>query len=192
MAVKIRLQRKGRTKAPYYHIVIADARSPRDGKFIERLGFYNPTTVPASIDLDRDKAYDWLMKGAQPTDTVKAILKYKGIMYRKHLTRGVSKGAMTQEVADQMYQDWIQNKEGMIQSKIVERKEKMDQYHVSTLAVTRAPKVKEVVEETEVPAEIDAPELLAAEAIPTEDVVAPAETVSNEAAEEVKDTPAEG
>ncbi|MBK7233004.1 MAG: 30S ribosomal protein S16 [Saprospiraceae bacterium] len=66
MAVKIRLQRKGRTKAPYYHIVIADARSPRDGKFIERLGFYNPTTVPASIDLDRDKAYDWLMKGAQP------------------------------------------------------------------------------------------------------------------------------
>ncbi|MBK7233005.1 MAG: hypothetical protein IPH93_12285 [Saprospiraceae bacterium] len=99
---------------------------------------------------------------------------------------------MTQEVADQMYQDWIQNKEGMIQSKIVERKEKMDQYHVSTLAVTRAPKVKEVVEETEVPAEIDAPELLAAEAIPTEDVVAPAETASNEAAEEVKDTPAEG
>ncbi|MBK9270076.1 MAG: 30S ribosomal protein S16 [Saprospiraceae bacterium] len=149
MAVKIRLQRKGRKKAPYYHIVIADARSPRDGKFIERLGFYNPTTVPASIDLDRDKAFDWLMKGAQPTDTVMAILKYKGILYRKHLARGVAKGAMTQEVADQMYLDWIQNKEGKIEQKMAERKQKVEQFHSSMLAVTRAPKVKEVVSEVE-------------------------------------------
>ena len=90
MSVKIRLARRGRTKKPYYHIVIADARAPRDGKFIEQIGYYNPMTVPASIDLDRDKAYDWLMKGAQPTNTVRAILKFKGVYYRKHLMRGVA------------------------------------------------------------------------------------------------------
>lgn len=147
MAVKIRLQRKGRKKAPYYHIVVADARSPRDGKFIERLGFYNPTSVPAAIDIDRDKAFDWLMKGAQPTDTVTAILRYKGILYRKHLARGVAKGALTQEKADQMYQDWVQQKEGLILKKVEETKQKQEEFHKSITAVTRAPKVKEVAAE---------------------------------------------
>ena len=112
MAVKIRLQRKGRKKAPFYHIVVANSRSPRDGKFIERIGSYNPISVPASIDIDRDKAFDWLMKGAEPTDTVNAILRYKGVLYRKHLSKGVAKGAFDQEKADQLYKDWIEKKEG--------------------------------------------------------------------------------
>jgi len=111
MAVKIRLQRKGRKKRPFYHIVVADARSPRDGRFIDKVGSYNPMTKPATIEIDRDKAYDWLMKGAQPTDTVRAILRFKGVYYKKHLMRGVKKGAMTIEEAEHKYQDWVQAKD---------------------------------------------------------------------------------
>ncbi|PPK84239.1 SSU ribosomal protein S16P [Neolewinella xylanilytica] len=114
MPVKIRLQRKGRRKRPFYHIVIADARAPRDGKFIEKIGTYNPMTVPATIELDRTAAYDWLLKGAQPTDTVRAILRFKGVLYRKHLMRGVEKGALTQEEADQKFDEWIESKEGTV------------------------------------------------------------------------------
>lgn len=117
MAVKMRLSRKGRKKAPFYHIVVADSRSPRDGKFIERIGGYNPMTKPATIELDRDAAYEWLSKGAQPTDTVKAILRFKGVYYKKHLMRGVSKGAMTVEQADVLYQKWIDAKEGKIEAR---------------------------------------------------------------------------
>lgn len=117
MAVKIRLSRKGRAKAPFYHIVIADARSPRDGKFIEKIGTYNPMTKPATIEIDRNAAYDWLTKGAQPTDTVKAILRFKGVYYKKHLMRGVKKGAMTVEQADTLWQQWIDAKEGKISSR---------------------------------------------------------------------------
>lgn len=106
MPVKIRLQRMGRKKAPFYHIVIADSRSPRDGKFIEKIGIYNPTTVPATIDINKDRALDWLQKGAQSTDTVHKILSYKGILYHKHLLRGVSKGVLTQEVADSKLTAW--------------------------------------------------------------------------------------
>jgi len=87
----------GRKKHPFYQIVVADSRSPRDGRYIERLGTYNPMTKPATIDIDREKALDWVMKGAQPTDTARAILRYKGIYYKKHLLRGVSKGSMTIE-----------------------------------------------------------------------------------------------
>ena len=111
MAVKMRLQRKGRRKRPFYHIVVADSRAPRDGKYIERIGTYNPMTKPATINLDRDKAFEWLMKGAQPTDTVRAILRFKGVLYRKHLMRGVKKGALTLEQAEQMYQEYIQAKD---------------------------------------------------------------------------------
>jgi small subunit ribosomal protein S16 len=106
MAVKIRLQRHGRGKRPFYHIVATDSRNRRDGKYIERLGDYNPLTSPATIHLDVDKTVDWLMKGAEPTDTVHAILKYKGVTYRKHLLRGVAKGVLTQEAADIAYQTW--------------------------------------------------------------------------------------
>jgi len=111
MAVKIRLQRKGKKKQPFYHIVIADARSPRDGRFIEKIGTYNPLTKPATIDLDRDKAFDWLSKGAQPTETVRAMLRFKGVFYRKHVLRGVKKGAFTEEVAMEKYNDYIQAKD---------------------------------------------------------------------------------
>ena len=114
MPVKLRLSRKGRKKAPFYHIVVADSRSPRDGKFIEKIGTYNPMTKPATIEIDRNAAYDWLTKGAQPTDTVKAILRFKGVYYRKHLMRGVKKGAMTVEQADTMWQTWIDAKEASI------------------------------------------------------------------------------
>lgn len=123
MAVKIRLARRGRKKRPFYHIVIADARAPRDGKFIEQIGSYNPMTKPATIELDREKAYDWLMKGAQPTNTVRAIMRFKGVMYRKHLLRGVAKGALTEEKADQLYQEWIDAHE----AKVAQLKEKTAQ-----------------------------------------------------------------
>lgn len=120
MAVKIRLSRRGKKRAPFYHIVIADARAPRDGRFIEKIGSYNPMTKPATIDIDRDAAFDWLNKGAQPTDTVRAILRFKGVYYRKHLQRGVSKGILSQEEADKKYQEWVEAKE----AKIAERRRK--------------------------------------------------------------------
>jgi small subunit ribosomal protein S16 len=143
MAVKIRLQRKGRRKNPFYHIVIADARSPRDGRFIEKLGVYNPMTKPATIDIDRDKAYDWLLKGAQPTDTVRAILRFKGVMYRKHLMRGVNKGAMTQEDADRLYQEWIDAKESKIASRVEETKKEIKKRHENIFGVPVAKKAPE-------------------------------------------------
>jgi small subunit ribosomal protein S16 len=107
MAVKLRLQRHGRGKRPFYHIVASDSRARRDGKYIERIGEYNPLTSPATISVDVEKAVEWLMKGAEPTDTVHAILKYKGAMYKKHLLRGVAKGALTQEAADKTFAEWI-------------------------------------------------------------------------------------
>jgi small subunit ribosomal protein S16 len=111
MAVKIRLQRKGKKKKPFYHIVIADARAPRDGRFIEKIGTYNPLTQPATIELDNEKAYDWLQKGAQPTDTVRAMLRFKGVFYQKHVMRGLAKGAFTEEVAKQKVADYIAAKD---------------------------------------------------------------------------------
>lgn len=113
----MRLQRKGRKKAPFYHIVVADARSPRDGKYIERIGSYNPMTVPATIELDRDKAYSWLENGAQPSETMRAILRFKGVLYRKHLMRGVKKGAMTQEDAAAKYETFINSKDEKIEAR---------------------------------------------------------------------------
>ncbi|GGB89535.1 30S ribosomal protein S16 [Dyadobacter sediminis] len=106
MAVKIRLARRGRKKKAIYDIVVADARAPRDGRFIEKLGVYNPGTNPAFIVLESDKAVDWLLKGAQPTDTARSILQHEGILLRKHLQVGVIKGAITQEVADSRFEEW--------------------------------------------------------------------------------------
>lgn len=117
MAVKIRLQRHGKKGKPYFHIVVADARVSRDGKFIDRLGAYNPNTNPATIELDSDKALQWLSNGAQPTDTARAILSYKGVLYRRHLQKGVLKGALTQEQADERFEKWLQEKEGKIEAK---------------------------------------------------------------------------
>lgn len=118
MAVKIRLQRHGKKGKPFYHIVVADSRAPRDGKFIERLGSYNPTTNPATIDIDREKSVEWLDKGAQPTDTTRAILSYTGVLYKKHLLGGVKKGALTAEQADTKFAEWQASKEAKVNSKI--------------------------------------------------------------------------
>ncbi|MGV3589071.1 MAG: 30S ribosomal protein S16 [Adhaeribacter sp.] len=117
MPVKIRLARRGRKKAAMYDIVVADSRAPRDGRFIQKLGTYNPNTNPASILFDEQKAFEWVMKGAQPTDTVKAMLSYKGILYKKHLQIGVAKGAITQEQADTKFNAWKEEKESKIQGK---------------------------------------------------------------------------
>lgn len=139
MAVKLRLQRKGRKKAPFYHIVVADSRSPRDGRFIEKLGTYNPLTVPATIELNRDKAFEWLMKGAQPTDTVNAILRFKGVLLKKHLQLGVAKGAITQEQADERLNKWLEQKEGRIEARKKATADKQRDYHT---AVDGTPKSK--------------------------------------------------
>lgn len=117
MPVKIRLARRGRKKAAMYDIVVADSKAPRDGRFIQKLGIYNPNTNPATINFDEGKAFDWVMKGAQPTETVKAMLSYKGILFKKHLQVGVAKGAITQEQADARFNEWKESKEAKIQGK---------------------------------------------------------------------------
>ena len=118
MAVKIRLARHGKKGYAFYHIVAADSRAPRDGRFIEKLGTYNPNTNPATIDLDFEKALDWLQKGAQPTDTCRAILSYKGVMYKKHLLGGVAKGAFTETEAEARFNKWMEaEKAGKIEAK---------------------------------------------------------------------------
>ena len=114
MPTKIRLQRKGKKGRPFYHIVVADSRAPRDGKYIEKIGVYNTLTAPATIDLAFDKAVKWLQDGAQPTDTCKAILSYKGAMYKFHLLNGVKKGAMTLEQAENKFKVWLKEKEEKI------------------------------------------------------------------------------
>jgi len=106
MATKIRLQRHGRKGYAYYHIVIADSRAPRDGRFVERIGSYNPNTNPATVDINFEKALKWVNSGAQPTDTVRNILSDEGVMLKKHLMGGVAKGAFTEEVAEKKFQAW--------------------------------------------------------------------------------------
>ena len=118
MPAKIRLQRQGKKASAFFHIVIADGRAPRDGKFIEKIGTYNPTTNPATINLDNAKALEWLNKGAQPTDTCRAILSYKGVMYMNHLMGGIAKGALTQEQADAKYAKWIAEKDSKVTGKV--------------------------------------------------------------------------
>ena len=117
MSVKIRLQRHGKKQKPFYWIVAADARSKRDGKYLEKLGTYNPNTNPATIDLNLDQAVQWLHNGAQPTDTARAILSYKGALLKHHLDGGVRKGALTQEQADAKLAAWIDEKAGKVDAK---------------------------------------------------------------------------
>ena len=117
MATRIRLSRHGRKKKAFYHIVVADQRSPRDGRFIEKLGIYNPNTNPATIELNFDNAVEWLIKGAQPSDTVRAILSYKGVMMKKHLLMGVAKGAFNADEAEKRFNKWTEEKEKQISDK---------------------------------------------------------------------------
>ncbi len=126
MAVKIRLARRGRKKLAMYDIVVADSKAPRDGRFIEKIGTYNPNTNPATINLLDDAAFKWVMVGAQPTETVKAMLSYKGLLFKKHLAIGVAKGAITQEVADARLEEWMNAKASKISGKVEGLADKKD------------------------------------------------------------------
>ena len=160
MAVKIRLQRHGKKGKPFYHVVVADSRAPRDGKFIERIGSYNPNTNPATIDLNFDKALDWLTKGAQPTDTTRAILSYKGVLYKKHLLGGVQKGAFDEAAADAKFEAWLSEKEAKIQSKkdgLLQSKEAVKSAALAAEAKKKAERAAAIEAKNTPPAE-EAPE----------------------------------
>ena len=117
MPTMMRLQRHGKKGRPFYHIVIADGRAPRDGRFIEKIGTYNPIPNPAEIVLNFEKALDWLQRGAQPTDTVRNILSFKGVMYKHHLIKGLKKGALTEAEVEVKFQAWLKEKEAKIEAK---------------------------------------------------------------------------
>jgi small subunit ribosomal protein S16 len=194
MSVKIRLARKGRKKQAYYHVVVADSRSPRDGRFIEKIGIYNPLTDPATIDINFEKALGWLQKGAQPTDTCRAILKYKGVMMKKHLLEGVRKGAFDEAEADRRFNEWLKGKEEKIELKksglerIGEelRKKRLDAEQVikEARAAEYARKAAALAAEAEAAAKAAA----AAEAPEVAEVAEEAVTEVSEAAADVKET----
>ena len=143
MPAKIRLQRQGKKASAFFHIVIADGRAPRDGKFIEKIGTYNPTTNPATINIDSDKALTWLKNGAQPTDTCRAILSYKGVMYKNHLNGGIAKGALTQEQADAKLAQWLEAKNAKVSGKVEKLSvAKQDAYKKRMAAETAANEAK--------------------------------------------------
>ncbi len=203
MSVKIRLQRFGRKKKAYYHIVVADSRAPRDGKFIDRLGAYNPNVNPAMIDLNVDRAVTWLENGAQPSDTCRAILSYKGVLYKHHLNRGVAKGALTAEQAEERFTKWLEEKEGRIQAKRdrlsgdkdsekksrEERENKVNEERAKRIAAKNSPVAEEVEETTEEAGEEVAAEEAVAEAANTEEVAA--EVTEQPVAETTEETTAE-
>jgi len=215
MATKIRLQRFGKKGKPFYHLVVADSRAPRDGKFIERIGSYNPNTNPATIDLNFDKALSWVNQGAQPTDTCRAILSYKGVLYKKHLEGGVKKGALTQEQADEKFAAWLTSKDAQIIGKkdsltqtkeqvkkaalVAEAKRKEDKAaaieakyaapaEVEEVAVVEAP-VAEETENTEETTEVAAEETVVSEDAPEAPEVAVEEPASEEITEAIEEAP---
>ncbi len=185
MPVKIRLARHGRKSKAFYHIVIADGRAPRDGKYIERVGSYNPNTNPATIDLDFDKTLTWIQNGAQPTDTVRAILSYKGVIYKNHLLKGVKKGAFSEEVAEERFKDWLEAKEAKILAKTERIKSESDKDRKARLAAESkvnqdraeaiAAKQSELAADAEAAAEEAAAEGAATEETSKEEVVAETE-----------------
>ena len=179
MATRIRLARHGRRKQAFYHIVVADQKAPRNGRYIEKLGVYNPNTNPATIELDFDGAVNWLLKGAQPSDTVRAMLSYKGVMMKKHLMAGVAKGAFTEEEAEKRFTAWMEVKESKVADKksglenvaiaaekaaLAAEKAKSDE-RAAALALKNAPVAEEVV------AEETTEEVVTEEAPATEEVV---------------------
>jgi small subunit ribosomal protein S16 len=203
MATKIRLQRHGKKGKPFYYIVVADARAPREGRFIERLGSYNPNTNPATIDINFDKTLDWINDGAQPTDTCRAILSYKGVLYKKHLQGGLKKGALTEEQVEEKFAAWLEQKDGKITGKktdlgsakeaakkaalVAEAKKKEEKAAAITAKYT--PPVEEVEEEAPV-AEVETEEAPVAEveAAPVAEVEAA--PVAETPAAVVEETPA--
>jgi small subunit ribosomal protein S16 len=184
MSVKIRLQRHGRSKSPFYHVVVADSRAPRDGKFIEKIGSYLPQTQPATIELDVDRATYWLENGAQPTDTCRAILSYKGALMKSHLAVGVKKGAMTQEQADEKFAKWISEKESKVQSHVERVKSTVSEKVAARLAeeakvnAARLSKIAAKVAAAEAAANPVIEEEAPTEGIPAEDVAAPVEAAA--------------
>jgi len=189
MATRIRLQRQGRKGSPIFHIVVADGRAKRDGRYIERLGLYNPNTDPATIDLNFDRSLDWVMKGAQPTDTARAILSYKGIMMKKHLLEGVRKGAFDEAEAEKRFEAWLEGKAGKItgkkerlakeaaeaKAKALEAEAEVNKNRAEALATANAPAEEEVAE---------GEEEATAEATEASTEEAPAETEAKEATPE--------
>ncbi|MBC8112157.1 MAG: 30S ribosomal protein S16 [Verrucomicrobia bacterium] len=180
MMVKMRLTRRGRKKLAIFDVIIADARSPRDGRFIEKLGSYNPNTNPATIVLNDDKAFQWLMNGAQPTDTVRAMLSYRGILFRRHLQLGVNKGAITQEQADAKFNAWKEEKdakilgkvENLTQKKADALKSKMDAETKKKETMAAAIAKKNTPPVTEAPADETPVENIVVAETPVENIVA--------------------
>ena len=174
MPVKIRLQRHGKKGKPYYWIVAADARAKRDGKFLEKLGVYNPNTNPAIIELDVDGSVTWLSNGAQPTETAKRLLSYKGVLLKHHLQGGVAKGALTQEEADKKFEAWLAEKEKAVESKVANLDKAKAEERAKAIEAEKA--VNEAREKA-------AAEALAAAV--AEEEAAEAEAAAEEVAEEV-------
>jgi|SRR5690554_1166214 len=205
MPTKIRLQRRGKKKYAYFHIVIADSRAPRDGKFIEKIGTYNPNTNPATIELDFESALKWVKSGAQPTDTAKALLSYKGVLYKKHLDRGVLKGAFSQEEADSKFEKWLEEKESKINSKKeklsakeneelkkrLEAEKEANKKKAEILAAKNAALAPEVTEEE--PAAEETPEAAAPETVEkaVEEKKEPSKEEAKKAPEAAAEKPAE-
>lgn len=194
MAVKIRLARRGRKKQAIYDVVVADARAPRDGRFIEKLGSYNPNSNPAFISIDEERALKWVMDGAQPTDTARAILSYRGVMYKKHLQVGVNKGAITQEDADKKFEAWMNEKEAKVQGKVdslakakdAATKTKLEaEAKVNTARAEEIAKKRLAIEEAEATAEAEAnAEEAATEEAPAAEAAQVEEAPAAEATEE--------
>lgn len=188
MPVRIRLQRHGRKGRPIFSIVAADSRSPRDGRFIEKIGQYNPNTNPATIDLNFDSALEWMQKGAQPSDTCRAILSYKGVLLKKHLLDGVRKGALTEEQVEERFDKWLEEKSQKIQdkstelAKSIEDKERARIEAENAKADARAEALKS--QETEQEAGSDTEESAPSEEGSAPETEAAAEEPSAEAAEE--------
>ena len=185
MSVKMRLARHGRKRYAYYHIVVADSRAPRDGRYVERIGSYNPNTNPATIDLDFDKAYNWLVKGAQPTDTVKTILSNEGVLYKKHLMGGVKKGAFDEAEAEKRLEKWIAEKNAKLQAK-------QERLSVSAAATAKKQLETEIkIKEERAKAIAAKNAKLAAESIADEVQEEVAEVVAEVVAEEIAEVVAE-
>ncbi len=180
MSVKIRLQRHGKKQRPFYWIVAADARSKRDGRYLEKLGTYNPNTNPATVDLDIDKAVQWLHNGAQPTDTAKAILSYKGALLKHHLDGGIRKGALTQEQADAKLAAWLEEKVGKVDAKKVGLSKVQQEAKAKALKAEKVANDKRANAAAEAAKAAEAPEV-----VEVEEVVAEETPVVEAAAEEV-------
>lgn len=176
MPVKIRLQRHGKKGKPFYWVVAADSRAKRDGKFLEKLGTYNPNTNPATIDLDVDGSVKWLSNGAQPTDTARAILSYKGVLLKHHLLGGVRKGALTEEQAEEKFKAWVEEKEKAISDKVGGLDKAKAEAKAKALEAE-----KEFSDKRAAAALPEVEEEVAEEAAPAEEVAETAEAVTEEA-----------